>query len=73
MCVITATPRRLVDPAIAHLGLTGIPEKYVADLELKDVILEVADDLWHDCQINEYTYREDPEWGMKYFKNRRVK
>ena len=57
----------------AHLGLTGIPEKYVADLELKDVILEVADDLWHDCQINEYTYREDPEWAMKYFKNRRVK
>ena len=30
----------------ARLGLSGIPEKYVKDLELKDVILKMADDLW---------------------------
>ena len=27
----------------ASLGLKGIPEKYVKNLELKDVILEIAD------------------------------
>ena len=30
MCVITATPRRLVDPAIAHLGLTGCFENVIS-------------------------------------------
>ena len=30
----------------AKLGLAGIPEKYTGNLELKDVILRVADDLW---------------------------
>ena len=28
------------------LGLAGIPEKYTGNLELKDVILQAADDLW---------------------------
>ena len=32
----------------ARLGLKGIPEKYTAYLELKDVILEVADKLWYN-------------------------
>ncbi len=30
----------------ARLGLKGIPEKYITNLELKDVILETADRLW---------------------------
>ena len=30
----------------AWLGLSGIPEKYLAGLELKDTLLELADDLW---------------------------
>ena len=30
----------------AKLGMSGIPDKYLANLELKDVILQVADDLW---------------------------
>jgi len=55
----------------AHLGLSGIPEKYITNLELKDVILEVADDLHHDCQIDEWTVERDPVWEMKYFQNRR--
>ncbi|MBR6890428.1 MAG: ADP-ribosylglycohydrolase family protein [Clostridia bacterium] len=55
----------------AHLGLSGIPEKYTDHLELKDVILEVADDLWHDCRIGAENRDADPEWEMKYFQNRR--
>ena len=34
----------------AKLGLSGIPEKYTDNLELKDVILEIADDLYYDCR-----------------------
>ena len=50
----------------AKLGLSGIPEKYTANLELKDVILAVADDLWHDCRMTEYEDGDDPDWGKKY-------
>ena len=55
----------------AHLGLSGIPEKYTTNLELKDIILEIADDLCHDCQIDEWNYDKDAEWEMKYFQNKR--
>ena len=57
----------------AKLGLTGIPQKYITNLELMDVIREIADDLWHDCKIDEYTYDSDPDWEMKYFQNKRPK
>ena len=51
----------------AKLGLSGIPEKYVKDLELKDTILEIADDLYHDCRMSEYdTEHRDPVWIRKY-------
>ena len=51
----------------ASLGLKGIPEKYMTKLELKDVILEIADDLWQDCQMSEYDYEHrDPVWIQKY-------
>ena len=50
----------------ARLGLKGIPEKYVADLELKDVILEIADDLYNDCKMSEYGEYSDPVWEAKY-------
>lgn len=50
----------------AYLGLSAIPEKYIAKLELKDVIMEVADDLYHDCQIADYSPVKDPEWEQKY-------
>lgn len=55
----------------AKLGLSGIPEKYTANLELLDVITEISDDLWHDCRISEYGSESDPEWEMKYIQNRR--
>ncbi len=57
----------------AHLGLSGIPSKYLERLELKDVILEIADDLYQDCDISEYNHREYPEWDAKYFHNRSPK
>ena len=50
----------------ARLGLSGIPEKYTENLELKDVILQVADDLWHDCRMTEYEDGDDPDWGKRY-------
>ena len=48
----------------AKLGLAGIPEKYTGDLELKDVILQVADDLWQDGPAEQNG--GDPDWEKKY-------
>lgn len=42
----------------AYLGLGKIPQKYTDKLELKDVILEIADDLYND--------RRDDTWNNKY-------
>ncbi|MGI5887828.1 MAG: ADP-ribosylglycohydrolase family protein [Oscillospiraceae bacterium] len=57
----------------AHVGLSGIPQKYTAFLELKDVILTLADDLYYDCPITEYGpregYKQDPDWEDKYIRN----
>ena len=47
----------------AHLGLEGIPRKYREGLELKEVLLEVADDL---CRAGERTGHPDPAWNEKY-------
>ena len=53
----------------ARLGLNGIPEKYITNLELKDLILEIADDLYHDCRMSEYdSTHDDPVWIQKYVK-----
>lgn len=50
----------------AYLGLKGIPQKYLDGLELKEVILEVADDLFHDCRMTEYGDFYDRVWDEKY-------
>ena len=50
----------------AALGLEAIPEKYLERLELRDVILDLADDLFSDCQMEEYGDYEDPIWEAKY-------
>lgn len=42
----------------AYLGLGKIPQKYTDKLELKDVILEIADDLYNGCR--------DDTWNSKY-------
>ncbi len=50
----------------AQVGLSGIPDKYTENLELKELILEVADDLWKDCRMNADGGYEDPVWEAKY-------
>lgn len=50
----------------ALCGYEAIEEKWKRDLELSDVILEMADDLCHGCQINGYSHYEDPDWIRKY-------
>lgn len=50
----------------AYLGLKEIPQKYLDKLELKDIILEIADDLYHDCKMEEYGDYYDQVWVDKY-------
>lgn len=53
----------------AHLGLSAIPEKYLRNLELLDVITELAEDLYYDCQLNAYEAASAPRdlaWEKKY-------
>lgn len=47
-------------------GYDAIAEKWKTDLELRDVILELADDLCHKCQMSEYSPYQDPAWINKY-------
>ena len=55
----------------ALLGYSAMEEKWKENLELKDVILEMADDLCHGCQMREYSYYHDPAWDCKYIKMHR--
>lgn len=50
----------------AYLGLHGIPKKYTEHLELKEIILEIADDLYNNCKITEYGSYRDEVWEHKY-------
>lgn len=50
----------------AYLGLKNIPDKYLDNLELKDIILELATDLYNDCKISEYSSYRDEVWEQKY-------
>ena len=50
----------------ALLGNEAIEEKWKTDLELKDVIIEMADDICHGCQISEYGSYTDRDWERKY-------
>lgn len=50
----------------ALCGYEAIEEKWKQNLELSDVILEMADDLCYGCQMNEYSHYEDPDWIRKY-------
>ncbi len=53
----------------AYLGLKGIPKKYLKNLELKQIIFDIADDLYNDCQISEYGSHHDEIWEQKYIYN----
>lgn len=50
----------------AHLGVDAIPDRYLENLELRDVIAEIARDLFNDCRISEYGAYQDEVWVQKY-------
>jgi ADP-ribosylglycohydrolase len=50
----------------ALLGYDAIEEKWKKNLELIDVITEMADDICHGCQMSEYNSYRDPDWIRKY-------
>jgi len=50
----------------AHIGYENIPPKWKQNLQLHDVILEIADDICHDCQMSELGSYVDEEWLRKY-------
>jgi len=49
-----------------YLGIDKIPEYYKQDIELKDVIIELASDLFVDCPVSEYSNDNDEIWLKKY-------
>ena len=49
----------------AFLGFDAIPQKYLDRLELKNVILEIAEDLCFDCRISGHG-QGDALWESKY-------
>ena len=51
----------------ASLGMEGIPRKFLENLELRDVIQTLADDMIFDCPLTEYDYN-DPVWEAKYIR-----
>ena len=50
----------------AVCGYDRIAEKWKAELELKDVILEIADDLSDGCRMSEFSEYRDEKWEHKY-------
>lgn len=50
----------------AYLGYDKIPVYYIDNLELKDVILEIADDLSIPVPVSEYNTNNDEYWLSKY-------
>lgn len=48
------------------LGYTSIPDHYLKKLELRDIIEEISEDLYNDCQMSEYGDYRDPVWESKY-------
>ncbi len=50
----------------AYLGYEAIPKKFLDKLELVDVITEIADDLYNNCQIDEQKKCTDKIWEQKY-------
>lgn len=50
----------------AYLGYRAIPQKYKDNLEFHNVLLELAEDLFNDCQMSEYGGERDEKWLKKY-------
>ena len=57
------------------LGREAIPAQFTDRLELKDVLEEMAHDLWTGCIISEHEPIDTPEkkrWEQKYCMKRRT-
>ena len=52
----------------ALLGYDAMEPKWKENLELADVILELADDVFEGCRMTEYGDYRDPVWIQKYIK-----
>ena len=52
----------------AHVGFSRIPEKFIKDLELKDLILEIADDLTLGVDKLTLGGKPDKKWARKYMR-----
>lgn len=50
----------------ALIGYEAMEDKWKKDLECADIILEMADDLCHGCQMSEYSSYRDADWALKY-------
>lgn len=50
----------------AYLGISAIPQEYVSPLELLDVMEELANDMYEDCKMEEYSSYHDEKWWQKY-------
>ena len=50
------------------LGYDSIPDYYLENLELRDIIEELAEDLYKDCRMSEYRDNDDPVWESKYIR-----
>lgn len=50
----------------AYYGEEAIPQKWLRDLELREIITEIADDLTSDCRMSEYSAYRDETWVRKY-------
>ena len=55
----------------AICGFEAMDNKWKEDLELSDIILELADDLCYGCMMDEYSSYEDPAWSRKYIEMKR--
>ena len=52
----------------ALLGYEQMEEKWKKNLELSDVIMEMADDLCKWIQMSDKSSLDDPEWRKKYYR-----
>ena len=51
------------------VGYEGIPRKYKTNIEMKDVILAIANDMIHGCNIGEYhsaETKDEKKWERRY-------
>ena len=55
----------------ARLGLEALPEFYLECLECRDILQELADDLYQGCPIESGDVFFDDEWDGKYCHGRR--